>query len=131
MGSAIAAGHLAKLYSEENAVEITAYPGELPPTDLDVISTAHRAAPTEGDGLDVNQSTYFFDSGSTLNLLPADLNLAVQVSAVRGNRPALLPTGDVWTPSETYPYEVTPAAEVKSLVAASAGAGKLEITAPE
>src|SRR3712207_7004759 len=41
---------------------------------------------------DVNQSTYFFDAGSTLNGARTDLNLAAQVSAADGNRPVLLPT---------------------------------------
>ncbi|HTV24011.1 MAG TPA: hypothetical protein VMG12_35210 [Polyangiaceae bacterium] len=129
MGSAMAAGHLAKLYSESNAFEITGYPGEAAPTAGDVISTAHRATPTEGDGLDVNQSTYFFDSGSILNGAAADLNAAAQANAADGGRPALLSTPTVWTPSETYDYEVTPAAEVKALLEAKAGVGVIEVTA--
>lgn len=130
MGSAMAAGHLAKLYSENNAFEIAGYPGEDPPTARDVISTAHRATPTEGDTPDVNQSTYFFDSGSILNGAPADLEMAAQESAADGDRPVLLPTDTVWTPAATYEYEATPAADVKALLEANAGAGVLEVSAP-
>jgi pectate lyase len=130
MGSALAVGHLAKLYSENNAFAIAGYPGDPAPTALDAISTAHRATPTEGDGLDVNQSTYFFDSGSTLNGAPTDLELAAQDSAASGNRPVLLPTDMIWTPAATYEYEATPAADVKSLLEANAGAGVLAVSAP-
>jgi pectate lyase len=130
MGSAMAVGHLAKLYSENNAFEIAGYPGDPAPTARDAISTAHRATPTEGDTLDVNQSTYFFDSGSILNGAATDLEMAAQESAADGDRPPLLPTDTIWTPSDTYDYEATPAAEVKALLEASAGVGVLEVSAP-
>jgi pectate lyase len=130
MDSAMAAGHLAKLYSENNAFEITGYPGDPPPTALDIISTAHRATPTEGDGLDVNQSTYFFDSGSTLNGAPTDLNAAAQESAASGDRPALLSTETIWTPSASYEYQVTPAEDVKQHLEANAGVGVIQVSGP-
>jgi pectate lyase len=36
----------------------------------------------------------------------------------------------IWTPSASYDYELTPAADVKSLLEANAGAGVLEVSAP-
>jgi pectate lyase len=130
MGSALAAGHLSKIYSENNAFEITGYPGDPAPTARDVISTAHRVTPTTGDGLDVNQSTYFADSGSILNGAPADLEMAAQESAADGDRPVLLPTDMIWTPAAVYDYEATPAADVKALLEANAGVGVLQVSAP-
>jgi pectate lyase len=131
MGSALAVGHLAKLYSEGNAYEVTPYPGDPAPTDLDVVTDAHRATPTEGTTPDVNQQTYFFDSGSLLNGAPTDLMAAAQQRAASSDRPELLSTDSVWKPSDTYAYTPTAAVDVKNALATTAGAGKLTVSAPK
>jgi pectate lyase len=128
MGSALAVGHLAKVYSEANAYAITAYPGDPAPTDADVVSIAHRAAPTTGTTPDVNEQTYFLDSGSLLNGAATDLMAAAQQRATSTNRPALLSTDSVWKPADTYSYTPTAAAGVKSALATTAGAGKLSVS---
>jgi pectate lyase len=128
MGSGLAVGHLAKVYSEDNVYQITAYPGDPAPTDLDVVTTAHREAPTEGTTPDVNQQTYFFDSGTLLNGAPTDLMAAAQERAAASERPTLLSTDSVWKPSDTYTYFPTAAADVKNALATTAGAGKIMVT---
>jgi pectate lyase len=128
MGSGLAVGHLAKVYSEQNVYQITAYPGDPAATDLDVVTTAHREAPTEGTTPDVNQQTYFFDSGTLLNGAPTDLMAAAQERAAASERPTLLSTDSVWKPSDTYTYFPTAAADVKNALATTAGAGKIMVT---
>jgi len=125
MGSGLGVGHLAKVYSENNVYALTAYAGDSAPNEEDVVVTQHRAAPTTGTTPDVNERTYFFDSGTMLNGVPTDLMVSVPQQAARRNQPELLPTGDVWTPSATYSYTPTPTAGLKSALEASAGPGKL------
>lgn len=121
----IGVGYLAKLYSENNVFELTPFPGDPPVTQSSVYFLWHKAAPTSGDTLDVNQQTYFFDAGSTLNGSATDLLTAAQASAVAVKKPALVSTDSVWKPSSSYNYQLTPSAEVKALVTSKAGAGKL------
>ncbi|MBX2813653.1 MAG: hypothetical protein KTR25_17685, partial [Myxococcales bacterium] len=130
--SAINVGHLAKVYSENNVFELTAFPGDPEPEVGDAIRTNHRATPTEGDTPDVNESTYFFDSGSLFNGVEADFFETVQAHATSTDRPVVLTTESIWTPSDSYNYEneITPAAEVRAVVEANAGAGLLEVDAP-
>jgi pectate lyase len=128
MGSALAVGHLGKVYSEGNVYQLTGYPGDPAPTDQDVVTLAYRATPTTGTTPDVNQQTYFFDSGSLLNGAPTDLMAAAQERATSSNRPALLSTDSVWKPSDSYAYKPTAAADVKTALATSAGAGKLAVS---
>jgi pectate lyase len=126
MGSALAVGHSAKVYSENNAYQITGYPGDPAPSDFDVVQTRHRATPTEGTTPDVNQQTYFFDSGSLLNGAATDLMAAVEQQAADNEAPEVLPTTDIWKPSDAYAYVPTAAANVKNGVATS-GAGHLAV----
>jgi pectate lyase len=125
LGSAIGVGHLAKLYSENNVYALTAYPGDPAPDDQDAVLPQHRATPTEGSTPDVNEHTYFFDSGSVLNGAATNLIQAAQEQAMRRNLPELLSTDAVWSPSATYKYTLTAAKDVKSVLDATAGAGKL------
>jgi pectate lyase len=131
MGSALTVGHLAKVYSENNVYEIEGYPGDPEPTAADIAQPSHRATPTEGDTPDVNQQTYFFDTGSLLNGQAVDLMASVQEQAAEDEDPEILSTDSIWKPSDTYTYTPTPAADVKSLLATTAGAGKLTVSAPE
>ena len=122
----IGIGYLAKIYSENNVFELTAPPGDPAPDESSVYNLFHRAAPTTGTPLDLNQNTYFFDSGSTLNGATIDIMSHAQAAAAAGTtvRPALISTDSIWTPSENYSYTPTPAADVATVVAAEAGAGK-------
>jgi pectate lyase len=126
MGSALTVGHLAKVYSENNAFNITGYPGDAEPSAADIAQPSHRATPTEGTTPDVNQQTYFFDSGSELNGDEVDLMKSVQEQAADDDDPEVLSTADVWKPADTYKYGSTAAGNVKGAVASS-GAGKLEV----
>jgi pectate lyase len=130
MGSALTVGHLAKVYSEDNAYVIAAYPGDDEPTAAHVAQPAHRATPTEGDTPDVNQQTYFFDSGSELNGDEVDLMASVQEQAVDDEDPEVLSTEDIWKPEDTYAYRTTAAGNVRRAVASS-GAGKISVSFPE
>lgn len=127
IGSALTVGHLAKVYSEDNVYEIKGYPGDPEPTAAHVAQPSHRATPTEGDTPDVNQQTYFFDSGSELNGEEVDLMASVQEQAAEDEDPEVLSTEDIWKPEDTYAYRTTAAGNVKNVVAAS-GAGKLAVS---
>ena len=127
MGSGIGIGHLAKVYSENNVYALTAYPGDAAPSEQDVVAPQHRATPTEGTTPDVNESTYFFDAGSVLNGAPTKLMETAQQQAAERNLPELLSTDAVWTPSTSYKYTAAAAKDVKSLLAATSGAGKLRL----
>lgn len=127
MGSALAVGHLAKVYSENNVYEITGYPGDPEPTAANVVQTVHRATPTEGDTPDVNQQTYFFDSGSELNGDEVDLLVSVNEQATEDEDPEVLSTEDIWKPADTYAYRTAATGTVKTFVAKS-GAGNLAVT---
>lgn len=131
LGSGLAIGHLAKVYSENNVYELEGYPGDEEATDLDAVQVAHRATPTEGTTPDVNEQTYFFDSGSLLNGEAADLMAAAQQRATTSNRPELLPTDSVWKPSDSYAYGLTDAEDVKADLGRTAGAGKITVRMPE
>lgn len=130
MGSGLAVGHLAKVYSENNVYELEGYPGDEEPTDLDAVQVAHRATPSEGTTPDVNEQTYFFDSGSLLNDEPAELMEAAQQRAMTGNRPPLLATDSVWKPSDSYAYGLTDAEDVEADLGRTAGAGRITVSAP-
>ena len=130
LGSGLAVGHLAKVYSEHIVYVLKGYPGDDEPSERDAVQVAHRATPTEGTTPDVNEQTYFFDSGSLLNGEPADLMAAAQERALSSNRPELLATDSVWKPGDSYAYRVTEAEDVKAELARSAGAGKLNVNAP-
>lgn len=129
MTGALAVGHLARVYSENNSYVIKGYPDDPEPTAAHVVQTAHKATPTEGDTPDVNEHTYFFDKGSRLNGTDVKLMDAVKESAMKGDDPEVLSTADIWKPTDTYKYTAASAANVKSEVAMS-GAGKLAIIAP-
>lgn len=120
-------GYLAKLYSESNVFEIEAHPGDPMVDESAAYYLWHKAAPTTGAGLDVNERTYFFDSGSLLNGQTVNLLAHAQAAALASTppKPDLLSTDTVWKPSTSYTYEVQPASEVKASVMANAGAGKL------
>jgi pectate lyase len=124
---AMGIGYLAKLYSEANVFEITAFPGDPPADQSAAYFLWHKASPTSGTGLDVNEKTYFFDAGSTLNGAATDLFAHAQAAAAAANppKPALVSTDSVWKPASSYSYTAVPAAEVKAQVLAKAGAGKL------
>lgn len=128
--SALAVGHLAKVYSENNVYAIEGYPDDPEPTAANVISTAHKATPTEGDTPDVNEQTYFFDKGSQLNGAGVDLMKAAQEQAMKGDDPELLSTADIWKPADTYKYTASAAGSVKSDVGMS-GAAKIFVIKPE
>ncbi|MEY4544918.1 MAG: hypothetical protein RL685_1113, partial [Pseudomonadota bacterium] len=108
--------------------EISGYPGDEEPSADNVAQPGHRATPTEGNTPDVNQQTYFFDSGSELNGDEVDLMEAVQEQAADDDDPELLSTEDVWKPTDTYKYVSTAAGNVRGAVGSS-GAGKLEVAA--
>ena len=118
-------GYLAKIYSENNAFELSAAAGEAAPGESFMYFLWHKAAPTTGSGLDVNQKTYFFDSGSMLNGTARDVLASAQAAALAQGKPALVSTDTVWIPSQSYAYQAIPAAAVKAAVTPSAGAGKL------
>lgn len=126
MTSALAIGHLAQVYSENNDYVIKAYGEDPKPTAAQVVQTAHKATPTDGDTPDVGKQTYFFDKGSRLNGAEVKLMEAAQESAVKGEDPALLSTADVWKPTDTYKYTASSAANAKSDSSLS-GAAKLAI----
>jgi pectate lyase len=131
LGSGLAVGHLAKVYSENNVYEIAGYPGDPEPTELDAVQVAHRATPMEGTTPDVNEQTYFFDSGSLLNGEEVDLMAAAQERAMDSDRPALLATDSVWKPEDSYAYGLTDAEDVKADLSRTAGAGKLLPSLPQ
>lgn len=126
MTSALAVGHLAQVYSENNDFVIKPYGEDPKPTAAHVVSTGHKAAPTEGDTPDVGKQTYFFDKGSRLNGAAVDLVAAAQESATKGEDPALLSTADVWKPADTYKYTAASAANAKSDSSLS-GAAKIVV----
>jgi pectate lyase len=128
MGSGIGIGHLAKVYSENNVYTLRAYPGDPDPSEQDVVTPQHKATPAEGTTPDVNESTYFFDSGSLLNGKSTKLMDTAQQQAASRNLPELLSTDAVWTPSATYKYTAAAAKDVKSLLEATSGAGKLQLS---
>jgi pectate lyase len=129
MTSALAVGHLAQVYSENNVYVIKAYPDDPAPTAANVVQTAHKATPTEGDTPDVNQRTYFFDKGSRLNGAEVDLMAAAQEHAMKGDDPELLSTEDIWKPADSYKYTASAAANVKGDSGMS-GAAKLAVIKP-
>ncbi len=126
MGSALTIGHLAKVYSQNNAYVVKGYMGDAEPTPANVAQPAHRATPTEGNTPDVNEQTYFFDEGSRLNGAEANLMVAVQEQAAADEDPVVLSTADIWKPTDTYKYTATPAANVKADVASS-GVAKISV----
>lgn len=123
----IGIGYLAKIYSEHNVWEIQDAPAGNPAKVDDTVMfyTWHKASPTTGTGLDVNQKTYFFDSGSTLNGVARDLFAAANTMAASLSKPALEKTDSFWKPSTNYSYTADNASTVKAKVTANAGAGKL------
>jgi pectate lyase len=129
MTAALAVGHLAKVYSENNVYVIAGYMGDPDPTAANVVNTAHKATPTEGTTPDVNQQTYFFDKGSTLNGKAVDLMAAVKAQVMAAGTPEVLSTADIWKPTDTYKYTASAAGSVKSDVA-TGGAAKLAVTQP-
>jgi pectate lyase len=126
MGSALAVGHLAKVYSENNVFRIKGYPGDPEPTAEDIVQTAHRATPTEGTTPDVNEQTYFFDSGSQLNGAAVNLMDSVKEQAEEDEDPVVLSTADIWKPADTYKYVPSAAGSVRTEVSTS-GVGKILI----
>ncbi len=134
MSAALAVGHLAKVYSERNVFNITPYMGDDPPTADDVVSTAHRAPPTEGDTPDVGQKTYFFDFESSLIIPPAaavDAKLmdVVQAQIMADEDPEVPSTEDVWKPADDYAYRTIAPAGVNAELGRLSGAGKLSVSA--
>jgi pectate lyase len=135
MGSALAVGHLAKVYSENNVFNVTKGHADDPdPTAADVVSLAHRATPTEGDTPDVGQQTYFFDNGtdtnpgSTLNGDPAELMTSVATQVEEDEDPEVLSTADVWKPADDYAYRSIAAGTVNAELGRLSGAGKLSVS---
>jgi len=128
MGSGIGIGHLAKVYSENNVYALTAYPGDAAPSEQDVVTPQHKATPTEGTTPDVNESTYFFDAGSLLNGKSTKLMDAAQEQAAERKLPELLSTDAVWKPADSYKYTSAAGKDVKSLLEATSGAGKLQLS---
>jgi pectate lyase len=126
MGSALAVGHLAKVYSENNVFRIKGYPGDPEPTAEDIVQPSHRATPTEGTTPDVNQQTYFFDSGSQLNGTAVNLMESVKAQAEEDEDPEVLSTADIWKPTDTYKYVTSAAGSVRGAVATS-GVGKIAV----
>jgi pectate lyase len=124
MGSALAVGHLAKVYSENNVFELKAYPGDAEPTADNIIGTAHREPPAEGAGM--GEQTYFFDAGSTFNGADAKLMDTVKKQVEDDEDPPVPSTADIWKPGDGYKYQAIAATAVKANVASS-GAGKIAI----
>jgi pectate lyase len=134
-GSGLAVGHLAKVYSENNVYNISVFEGDPPATAANVVSTAHRETPATGDTLDVGQSTYFFDAGSTLQAAPAaaapvDLNAYIAMKVMEDEDPPILSTEDVWKPADSYSYRATAAGGVNAELGRLSGAGKIAIGSP-
>ena len=126
---ALAVGHLAKVYSENNVYVLAGYMGDPEPSAANVVQTAHKAPPTTGDTPDVGQQTYFFDKGSTLNGKAVDLMASVKEQVMSSGAPEVLSTADVWKPTDTYKYTASTAANTKADTGTS-GANKLAISAP-
>jgi len=116
-------GYLAKLYSENNVYELTAYPGDPEPDESAMYELFHKEPPTTEGSADRNERTYFFDSGSVLNGKVRDLltHANARAASLHPPKPALPSTDTYWQPSKTYAYALTPAAEVKADVTAHAG----------
>ncbi len=138
LGSALAVGHLAKVYSENNVFNITKGHADDPdPTAADVVSLAHRETPTEGDTPDVGQQTYFFDNGtdttpgSTLNGTGGLLMASVATQVTEDEDPPVPSTADVWKPADDYRYTAIAATGVNAELGRLSGAGKISLSAPE
>lgn len=116
-------GYLSKIYSENNVFEISARSGDDAPTETALFWLWHKAAPTSGIAL--GDSTYFYDSGSTLNGAATSLLAAANVKAVAMGKPTLLSTDEAWIPATFYTYTAEAASTVKATVVAGAGAGRL------
>ncbi|MFT4173620.1 MAG: PbsX family transcriptional regulator [Rhodocyclaceae bacterium] len=119
-------GYLSKIYSENNVFEIADAPaGNSTKASVNsMFYVWHKASPTTGTGPDVNQSTYFYDAGSTLNGTVQDIFTAANLAASAAGKPTLLSTDVVFKPSSFYTYTPDTAAAVKAKVVAGAGAGK-------
>ena len=130
MGSALAVGHLAKVYSEDNVFNITkGHADDEDPTAADVVSTAHREPPTEGTG--AGEQTYFFDDGSTLGGQEVDLMASVEEQVTEDEDPPIPSTEDVWKPADDYGYRSIAAGGVNAELGRLSGAGKLSVSEPE
>lgn len=127
----IGIGYLAKIYSENNVFEIGARPGDAAPTEAATYFLWHKASPSDpakdAAKLDYQQSTYFFDAGSTLNGVAKDFfaHATAAAQAQVPARPALVKTDSYWKPSTNYSYTPEASTAVKAKVVANAGAGKL------
>jgi pectate lyase len=132
MSSALTVGHLAKVYSENNVFNVTKGHADDPdPTAADVVSTAHRATPTEGETPDVGQQTYFFDAGSLLGTAAANLMMSVAEQVAADEDPEIPSTEGVWKPADTYGYRAIAGTGVNAELGRLSGAGKISLGAPE
>lgn len=134
MTAALAVGHLAKVYSENNLFVVQKYvdmklSDDADATAANIISTAHKAPPASGDTPDVGQNTYFFDKGSTLNGKAANLMDAVKAQVMKNGTPEVLATDTVWKPTEKYKYTAIAATAVRADTGMS-GANKIWFNAP-
>lgn len=120
----IGIGHLAKLFVENNVFEIRDAPkcGTGDKVDASVLFHVWHNADQEVDG--VLEKTFFFDSGTRLNGEEISIMAAAQEASAAAGKPALVPTGTVWSPDQHYDYQLLPPDKVKAFVRSNAGAGK-------
>lgn len=121
----IGIGHLAKLFVENNVFEIRDAPryGTGDKADSSVLFHVWHNADQEVDG--VLEKTYFFDSGTYFNGKEINILSVAQESCSAAGKPALVSTDTVWSPEESYDYDLLSPDKVKYFVIRNAGAGKL------